>query len=713
MRRNVVPRALAVLAGAALLALFVRPLITSGFDAVPGDLGDSLLNLYTLEHWYRWVALGQGHWRASTAFFPLTNTLGYTDALFLLALPFGVARFAGAELVAAYQLALVVSLATGFTGFYYLLRHEFGLGRTPTLIGCTLAFLNNGFYVSVTHTQLFAIGVIPFLLIALVRFFRRTDRTIRERLPWGAVAAVLLPLLLYTGYYVGWFSLFFLMLLAGTYLVYDQLTAGGRARVGCVKWAVGHKLELITYLLLFVAALCPFALTYLPILRETGGRPFEVALSTLPQWFDFINVGPGNALWGNALSRAFPYADARPLSWELVKGVPLITFAAFVVAAAGLWREIVSARADGVPHLRTPGEEPAPASPVILAAITAATVVVAWALQLRIADGSAWWLVYKAVPGAGAIRAAFRFQHVIAFALGFVVAVALDVRSIGGRRFVWLRALPGSRLGQVAMLGLIALDQFNWGNYYFASRKFLDATVARIAAPPPECRMFFVTSAGTDATPGYAVNTLTMLVAQKLALPTINGYTSGPPPGWALMDPGSDGYLTSVVAWLDLNGIKRGVCQLEFGSGRWSLFDADRVTRPVRLQAPLADSDYRVEFNLPDGIAAMKAGETRKVRIAVRNLGGATLSGLGSPDSRYAVLLSYQWVDARGASEGYNYRKALPFPVGPGESVVMTIDVVAPSKPGRYTLQLDLVQELIAWFHNKGGHEFSLEVEVN
>src|SRR4030095_7246060 len=158
MRRPNIESILAAIFGAAVLALFLRPMLLSDCDASPGDYGDSLLILYTLEHWYRWIAQGQGHWLASVAYFPVSNTLGYTDAGFLLALPFGLARYVGIPLLSAYQLTLAAVLATGFVAFYYLLRKEFGLGRIPALAGCTAALLNNGFYLSVGHTQLFAIG---------------------------------------------------------------------------------------------------------------------------------------------------------------------------------------------------------------------------------------------------------------------------------------------------------------------------------------------------------------------------------------------------------------------------------------------------------------------------------------------------------------------------------------------------------------------------
>ena len=104
----------------------------------------------------------------------------------------------------------------------------------------------------------------------------------------------------------------------------------------------------------------------------------------------------------------------------------------------------------------------------------------------------------------------------------------------------------------------------------------------------------------------------------------------------------------------------------------------------------------------------MKAGEQRKVSIRVINLGTATLSGLG----KYPVRLSYQWRDTSDKTEGFNYRTDLPATLRPGETIVMAADLQAPTAPGRYHLDIDLVQELIAWFRNKGGQSYSTYVTI-
>jgi hypothetical protein len=48
------------------------------------------------------------------------------------------------------------------------------------------------------------------------------------------------------------------------------------------------------------------------------------------------------------------------------------------------------------------------------------------------------------------------------------------------------------------------------------------------------------------------------------------------------------------------------------------------------------------------------------------------------------------------------FRAALPRPVAPGNSVEVTCEVAAPARPGRYVLELDMVDEGITWFGPTG-----------
>ncbi len=43
-------------------------------------------------------------------------------------------------------------------------------------------------------------------------------------------------------------------------------------------------------------------------------------------------------------------------------------------------------------------------------------------------------------------------------------------------------------------------------------------------------------------------------------------------------------------------------------------------------------------------------------------------------------------------------RASLLFDLSPGQEMELPITVTAPREPGRYILELDMVQELVAWF---------------
>jgi hypothetical protein len=42
----------------------------------------------------------------------------------------------------------------------------------------------------------------------------------------------------------------------------------------------------------------------------------------------------------------------------------------------------------------------------------------------------------------------------------------------------------------------------------------------------------------------------------------------------------------------------------------------------------------------------------------------------------------------------------------------MAVEVVAPPEPGEYRLQLDLLQELVAWFEDKGAPRLLVPIRV-
>ncbi len=96
------------------------------------------------------------------------------------------------------------------------------------------------------------------------------------------------------------------------------------------------------------------------------------------------------------------------------------------------------------------------------------------------------------------------------------------------------------------------------------------------------------------------------------------------------------------------------------------------------------------------------------VRVAFTNLGGAVWPDVlaGDPathDGGYSVRLAYGWAaGAAPLSTALTGRADLPHPVHPGETMTLLVPLEAPAQPGDYRVAFVLVQELVAWFHEKG-----------
>jgi hypothetical protein len=63
------------------------------------------------------------------------------------------------------------------------------------------------------------------------------------------------------------------------------------------------------------------------------------------------------------------------------------------------------------------------------------------------------------------------------------------------------------------------------------------------------------------------------------------------------------------------------------------------------------------------------------------------------------VRLGSRWYDAEGAEvRASQLRSAFPAELAPGESDVVPVHVLAPETPGRYRVEIDLIQEHVRWF---------------
>lgn len=131
--------------------------------------------------------------------------------------------------------------------------------------------------------------------------------------------------------------------------------------------------------------------------------------------------------------------------------------------------------------------------------------------------------------------------------------------------------------------------------------------------------------------------------------------------------------------------------------------------RPRRLP----ESGFQVAFESHNVASQMQSGKTIFADIRVKNISPIVWPSKPDSKGRYAVNLSYHWLGPKSAMVVFDgLRTPLPRDLKPGESVDLKASIQAPEKPGRYTLEMTLVQERRAWFPEKDGGKLALPVTV-
>jgi hypothetical protein len=139
--------------------------------------------------------------------------------------------------------------------------------------------------------------------------------------------------------------------------------------------------------------------------------------------------------------------------------------------------------------------------------------------------------------------------------------------------------------------------------------------------------------------------------------------------------------------------------------------------KPEDVQ-PMPPMGHVVDWGTPSVPCQVKAGSTVPVSIIVRNAGDQVWRDMANSDKgRGAVRLGARWWPASPAKVPLiDYTAArgdLSGPVPPGGSATLTVVVAAPTTPGSYMLQLDLVEEMIVWFEHVGAVKVMVPVTVS
>ncbi|MFN2623456.1 MAG: methyltransferase domain-containing protein [Chthoniobacterales bacterium] len=138
--------------------------------------------------------------------------------------------------------------------------------------------------------------------------------------------------------------------------------------------------------------------------------------------------------------------------------------------------------------------------------------------------------------------------------------------------------------------------------------------------------------------------------------------------------------------------------------------NAPASTVPDSREPGLLRAEIAMRSNSPEQFTA---GQPFTVRLRIRNAGDTLW--LGGPFLRRGgVTLGVKIFDEAGeVCDEFHGEPALPRALAPNESCEVTIERASPGTPGRYTLKIDLVDQHICWFEERGSTALYLPFVVS
>ncbi len=521
------------------LFIFFRGFFLSAGDRVIGDPADGQLIQSIHEHWHR-VLLGKDRWLDLGFFYPVSNTLGYSDTFLLSGIPYTMLRLFGMDMFLAFQLVQMLLATAGFFGMHAWLRRFRGIRPGFAAWGAFLFVIASPFFIASrnSHIQLLSVWLLPWLII-LLEISLREARAFSWRFA-GAFTGFAggFGLLAYSTFYAAYF-LMLLMLLAllsamiirGIRPVLDHIVPPRRA------WPA-----MLPGLALFTVFSGLFLWTYLPVRQELGARSLATVLRALPQPWDFFNHSASNLLWGKVNGLLWPYP--KQFSWELELGLPLLTLSLVlgcIHLALRQWQR---------------GDRKS------IACLLAAFVLAGgWMMMIRIGPASLWVLPYYLTPGGGAIRAVPRFNLAL-----LIPALFLLCRFLQG---LAMMSGPGIRLAGFLLAALVTIEQVQLLENTKISRRDRERMAAAGQPLPQDADAFLAVGSPVDGWNRDIPHNSAIHLSQCWNLPTLNGRSGFLAPGWPLYDMTPAVAFQNLPQWAEMNKIRGKVYLYDLDNGKW------------------------------------------------------------------------------------------------------------------------------------------------
>jgi hypothetical protein len=143
-------------------------------------------------------------------------------------------------------------------------------------------------------------------------------------------------------------------------------------------------------------------------------------------------------------------------------------------------------------------------------------------------------------------------------------------------------------------------------------------------------------------------------------------------------------------------------------------------TPPVasKTPGPLPARGFRAQIVLIDPPAKLRVGQRETINVRVKNASDVFWWARGGEtndrnDNKFYIAVGDRWLDESGKllSE-MDGRLGISKDLRSGEELELPLQITAPDKPGEYILEVDMVQEQVSWFGDKGSPTARSKISV-
>jgi len=120
-------------------------------------------------------------------------------------------------------------------------------------------------------------------------------------------------------------------------------------------------------------------------------------------------------------------------------------------------------------------------------------------------------------------------------------------------------------------------------------------------------------------------------------------------------------------------------------------------------------ADLKLKGQTPD---VVDAGRFTNLLVEIKNSSEEMWPALGTTDGKYRTSVGYRWFDSNGNLALEGGRTPLPKDINPDTEILLNVNIMAPENPGDYVLKIDMVQEFVCWFEERGQGTHSIESSI-